>query len=200
MHRGVGLWLVPFRLPPRMCFQSVEGLVSPVLNRLLLFLISPLQFLVLQAMAISSVSQMGVLSAGALRDILSSDVQVSFGPSVFLAATSSPIPWMLLDVRPSHSSSTPALPVAPCSPVSSSSVPSPTPLLDFPLLGSSRTGDSFPLFHILCSSSSLSLGQLNPLALYLSMALMCWAFHSPIFKKKKSCVMVPFLLRPPLSL
>ena len=33
------------------------------------------------------------------------------------------------------------------------------------LLGSSRTGESFPLFHVLRSSSGLPLSQLNPFAL-----------------------------------
>ena len=114
------------------------------------------------------------LSAGALYDILSSvragDFQVSSvlpgvsGPLISLAVTSSSFPRIVPDVRPSHPSSTPPISVAPYLPVPSSSFPS-TPLS---LLGSSRTGESFPLFYILFSSSGLPLGQLNPFALCLS--------------------------------
>ena len=54
--------------------------------------------------------------------------------------------------------------------VFSSSVPSSTPLSDFLLLGSSRTSESFPLFSILRSFSSLPLGPLNPFTLRRSVA------------------------------
>ena len=83
------------------------------------------------------------LSAGALCDILSSaqtgDVQVSSGLpgasglSVSLAVTSSAVPLIVSDVRLSHPS-TLAILVAPCVPVSFSSVLSFTPLSDIPLL------------------------------------------------------------------
>ena len=83
--------------------------------------------------------------------------------------TSSSNHWIVSDVCPTHPSSTSAMPVASCPPVSSP-VSSSTPLSDFPFLGSSRTGESFPLFYILHSSSSLPLGQLNPFALWRSVA------------------------------
>ena len=67
------------------------------------------------------------------------------GLSVSLTETSSSIPRIVSDVRPSHSSSTPPIPVAPCPPVSSFSLPPSIPLSDFPLLGSSRTGESFSI-------------------------------------------------------
>ena len=66
------------------------------------------------------------------------DVQVSSGlpgvsgPSVSLTVTSSSVPRIVSDVRPSHPPSTLAIPVATC-PLVSSFVLSPTPLSDFPL-------------------------------------------------------------------
>ena len=66
--------------------------------------------------------------------------------------------------------STHAIHVTSYSPVSSSPVTPPLPLSDFPLLGSSRTGESFTLFHVLRSSSGLPLEQLNPFALRRSVA------------------------------
>ena len=138
-------------------------------------------------MVLSSASQIVNLSASVLRDILSSlragDVHVSSGlpgvsgPSVSLAVTSSSDSRIVPDVRPSYPYSTPVIPVAPFPPVSSSSVPSSIPPSDFPLLGSFRTGESFPLLHVLCSSSGLPFGQLNPFEL-----------RSLILA---SCVMVP---------
>ena len=65
---------------------------------------------------------------------------------------------------------TQAISVSSCSPVSPSPIPPSPPSSDFPLLGSSRTGESFPLFHVLRSSSGLPLGQLNPFALRRSVA------------------------------
>ena len=72
---------------------------------------------------------------------------------------SSSVPWIVSNVHPYPSG--PAIPVAPFLSVSSSFIPFFTSLSDFPLLGSSRMVECFPLFHILCSSSRLSLGQLN---------------------------------------
>ena len=81
-------------------------------------------------MALFSASEIDDLSAGAFRDNLSSarsgDVQVSSGPSVPLAMTSSSVPRIVSDVRHSHPSPTPTIPVAPC-PLVSSSVPSSLP-------------------------------------------------------------------------
>ena len=74
------------------------------------------------------------LSAGALRDILSfarSDILRSllvFLVLQSLVVISSSVPRIVSDVRPSHPSSTPAIPVAPRPLVSSSSLPSSTPL------------------------------------------------------------------------
>ena len=115
------------------------------------------------------------LSAGVLRYTLSSvratNVQGSSGLpdapgfSVSLTLTSPFVSRIKPDVQPSHPSSTYAVPVSSCLLVSSSPVSPSTPLSDFPFLGSSQTGESFPLFHVLRSSSGLPLGHLNPFAL-----------------------------------
>ena len=124
------------------------------------------------------------------------DVQVSSGltgvsgPSVSPVGTSSSVLRIVSDVRPSHTSATPAMPVVTSLPVFSSSVPSPTPLSDFPLLGSSRTGESFPLFHVLRSSSGLPLGQLNPFALCRSVACVLGIPFPDLSKLRDGCILV----------
>ena len=90
--------------------------------------------------------------------------------------------------RPSHPSSTPVLPFVPCTSVSSS-VPSSTPLSDFPLLGSPRTGESLPLFHVLRSSSGLPLGQLNPFALRRSVVRLL-DIPSPDIKLRDGAILI----------
>ena len=101
MHRRVGLRSVLLRLPPQICFRRVGGLVSPILKRFFLILMS-LLFLMLRGW-LSSVSRKVAPSEGALRDVLSSDrprdVQGSsglLGPSVSLAVTSPSVPRIVL--------------------------------------------------------------------------------------------------------
>ena len=94
-------------VPPRICFRSVGGLVSPVLIRFLLLLISP-SISGASGVALSHASLIVDLSAGDPRDILPSvrtgDVQVFsglpavYGPSVSLAVTSSSVPRIVSDV------------------------------------------------------------------------------------------------------
>ena len=72
----------------------------------------------------------------------------------------------------------------------SSSVPPSAPPSDFPLLGCSRTGGSFPLFHVLRSSSGLPLGQLNPFALRRSVARVLGIQFPDISKLRDGAILV----------
>ena len=104
--------------------------------------------------------------------------------------TSSSVPRLVSDVRSSNLPFISAVPVDPCLPVSSSSVPSSTLLSDFLLLCSSRICESFLLLQVLRSSSGLSLRHLDPFALRSSVARMLGIQFPDISKLRDGATLV----------